>query len=73
MRLIEEVGAGKIGSTFILLLAAGIDALSLITLFGGPRADIFSLAAFKMARVFLSISAFNYKGDGSNSYYIYFF
>jgi hypothetical protein len=56
VQLVEGVGVGYTACTLVYLLTAGIDAFSLMTTFEGPGADISSLAAFKVVRMFLSIA-----------------
>ena len=66
VQLVEGVGADNTAWTLVSLLTADIDVFPLMTTFEGPGADVSSLTAFKVVRIFLSIAAFSYKTDGTN-------
>jgi small-conductance mechanosensitive channel len=59
VQLVEGVGTGNTAWTLVSLLTIGIDVLTLVTTFEGPGADVSSLAAFKVVRMFLSIITFS--------------
>ena len=61
----EGVGTGNTAWTLVSLLTVGVDVFSLMTTFEGPGADV-SLIAFKVVRMFLSITTICYKTDRTN-------